>query len=117
MIPHGALVSRIRDSLTRFTNLNNDVFIQRQPHGFDFSVWEMFWFMATPFPAVIAPQDSRHDPELLCCLMDKYAVTIMMAPPSFLEALCHFLLATGRTLPTSLRLTVSAGESFPLVLR
>ena len=71
MAPHRGMVSRIQDSLSRFPTLNNDVFIQRMPHGFDFSIWEMFWFMATPYPAVIAPQESRYDPELLYHLMEQ----------------------------------------------
>ena len=113
MIPHGALVNRIQDSLSRFVAMDDDVFIQRMPHSFDFSLWELFLFMAASAPAVIAPQDSRYDSGLMDSLMEKHAVTVMMAVPSFLEALCHFLYQRNRALPMSLRLIIASGETLP----
>ena len=108
---HKGLLSRIQSTLSRLPTLDGDVFIQRQPHAFDFSEWEIFWFMSTSCPTVIAPRNARHDPGLMCDLMAQHNVTIMMAVPSFLNTLCDFLMHHRRALPTSVRLLISAGES------
>ena len=111
MTTHRAFVNRIRDTLARFPTTAGDVFIQKQPHGFDFSLWELFWHMGTASPAVIASQDSRYDPKLLVNILKQHAVTILMAVPSSLKAWCDWLTGQNRTLPQSLRLVISAAES------
>ena len=111
MTTHRAFVNRIRDTLARFPTTAGDVFIQKQPHGFDFSLWELFWHMGTASPAVIASQDSRYDPKLLVNILKKHAVTILMAVPSSLKAWCDWLTGQNRTLPQSLRLVISGAES------
>lgn len=111
MTAHQAFVSRILDTLSRFPTRDGDIFIQRQPHGFDFSLWKLFWHMGTAYPALIAPQDSRYDPDLLGSLIEKYAVTILMAVPSSLKAWCDVLIGHNKTLPASLRLIISGAES------
>ena len=111
MTTHQAFVCRILDTLSRFPTRQNDVFMQRLPHGFDVSLLELFWAMDAPFPALIAPRDSHYDPGLLIDLIEKYAVTFLIAVPSSLKAWCDWLTGQNKTLPASLRLIISGGES------
>jgi amino acid adenylation domain-containing protein len=84
-----------------------DRVLQRTPFGFDVSVWEFFWPLATGATLVVAPPDAHRDPSLLARSITTHGVTVMHFVPSLLEV---FLEQLDGAWSSSLRLVVCSGE-------
>ena len=110
MIRHQSVVNFILDCLQRFDVLDKDVFLQRTAHGFDATIWEMFWSMATTCPTVIASEQARQDIRLLLDIIDQHRVSIAIMVPAILEEIILWLEQNRRAMPASMRMLACIGE-------
>ena len=115
MIRHQSVVNFILDCLQRFDVQDDDVFLQRTAHGFDATIWEMFWSMATTCPTVIASEQARQDIPLLLDMIDRHRVSIAIMVPSILKEIILWLEQNRRAMPASMRMLACIGE--PLSIR
>ncbi|WP_329601864.1 AMP-binding protein, partial [Sansalvadorimonas verongulae] len=110
MIPHGSALNCINDSLQRYPANSNDRVLQKIPQGFDPSILEIFWAMATPAPTVIASHQERLDPVLINKSIMENSISMLVFIPSALELFIDTLSSVPMALPPSLRTLLVGGE-------
>jgi amino acid adenylation domain-containing protein len=110
VIPHEGIVNRLLWMQDRFGLDASDRVLQKTPAGFDVSVWEFFWPLASGATLVVARPEGHRDPDYLAALIRDEAVTTVHFVPSMLEV---FLLAPGSSACASLRRVICSGEALP----
>ena len=87
-----------------------DRVLQKTPFGFDVSVWEFFWPLATGAALALAKPEGHRDSRYLADLIERAAITTLHFVPSMLGL---FLEEPGLDRCRSLRRVMSSGEALP----
>nr|WP_276323079.1 condensation domain-containing protein [Streptomyces sp. S501] len=109
LVEHRAIVNRLHWMQREFGLDATDRVLQKTPMGFDVSVWEFFWPVATGATLVMARPGGHRDPAYLARTIAEESVTTLHFVPSMLRA---FLAGPVPALP-SLRRVVCSGEALP----
>ncbi|MFB8113761.1 amino acid adenylation domain-containing protein [[Kitasatospora] papulosa] len=109
LVEHRAIVNRLHWMQREFGLDATDRVLQKTPMGFDVSVWEFFWPVATGATLVMARPGGHRDPVYLARTIAEESVTTLHFVPSMLRA---FLAGPVPALP-SLRRVVCSGEALP----
>ncbi|MFF4083541.1 amino acid adenylation domain-containing protein [Streptomyces sp. NPDC001777] len=110
MIPHEAIVNRLRWMQDEYPQGPDDRVLQKTPAGFDVSVWEFFWPLQVGATLVVAEPDGHRDPAYLAALIRERSITTAHFVPSMLNA---FLAEGTAGRCDSLRTVFSSGEALP----
>jgi amino acid adenylation domain-containing protein len=92
---------------------SRDVVLQKTPFGFDVSVWEFLWPLATGALLAMARPGGHQDPSYLRQLVVREGVTTLHFVPSMLQL---FLDQDGLEECRSLRQVMASGEALPAEL-
>jgi arthrofactin-type cyclic lipopeptide synthetase C len=115
MNEHRGIVNRLQWMLESYRIGPGDTVLQKTPLGFDISVWEIFWPLASGARLVMARPDGHKEPEYLARVIRQQHVTAAHFVPSMLQA---FLARTevardGAADPAGLRWVICSGEALP----
>jgi amino acid adenylation domain-containing protein len=120
MITHEAVVNRLLWMQETFELTPGDRVIQKTPFGFDVSVWELFWPLATGAAMVLARPGGHQDAEYLARTFARHAVTVAHFVPSMLQLFLDEPAVAGgalrRVLCSGEELSHSLGERFRSLL-
>ncbi|WP_323118191.1 non-ribosomal peptide synthetase [Burkholderia alba] len=109
---HAALANRIAWMQHAYGLTRDDVVLHKTPFGFDVSVWEFVWPLATGATLAIAAPGDHRDPARLVAAIETHRVTTLHFVPSMLAAFVAHLddfHAAGRC--ASLTRIVASGEA------
>ncbi|MEV6353306.1 non-ribosomal peptide synthetase/MFS transporter [Streptomyces hydrogenans] len=107
---HRAIANRIQWMQDTYRIGPDDAVLQKTPTGFDVSVWEFFWPLATGARIVLAKPGGQKDSGYLRDLIVSAGVTVAHFVPAMLTA---FLTEEGVERCTGLRRVVCSGETLP----
>ncbi|MFB6625081.1 amino acid adenylation domain-containing protein [Streptomyces sp. NPDC056374] len=107
---HRAIANRIQWMQEAYRIGPEDAVLQKTPTGFDVSVWEFFWPLATGARIVLAKPGGQKDSGYLRDLVVSAGVTVAHFVPAMLTA---FLSEEGVERCTGLRRVVCSGEALP----
>ncbi|MER5740647.1 amino acid adenylation domain-containing protein [Streptomyces sp. NPDC002262] len=107
---HRAIANRIQWMQEAYRIGPDDAVLQKTPTGFDVSVWEFFWPLATGARIVLAKPGGQKDSGYLRDLVVSAGVTVAHFVPAMLTA---FLSEEGVERCTGLRRVVCSGEALP----
>ncbi len=113
VITHRAIVNRLLWMQEAFALTPTDRVLQKTPFGFDVSVWEFFWPLATGAAIVLARPGGHQDAEYLARTIGRQRVTTAHFVPSMLTLFLDEPTVDG--LP-QLRRVVCSGEQLPPAL-
>ncbi|WP_321801004.1 non-ribosomal peptide synthetase [Caballeronia sp. J97] len=83
---HGALANRIAWMQDAYRLTRDDVVLHKTPFGFDVSVWEFVWPLATGATLAIAAPGDHRDPARLVAAIEGHRVSTLHFVPSMLAA-------------------------------
>lgn len=109
---HGALANRIAWMQAAYQLQDADVVLHKTPFGFDVSVWEFVWPLATGARLAIAAPGDHRDPALLVAAIEAHRVSTLHFVPSMLAAFVAYLddfKATARC--ASIERIIASGEA------
>ncbi len=106
----GALANRIQWMQDQYGLTAADAVLQKTPFGFDVSVWEFLWPLATGARLVMARPGGHLDPAYLRRLIVEEGITTLHFVPSMLQV---FLAQDGLLECRSLRRVMASGEALP----
>ncbi|MFH8759307.1 amino acid adenylation domain-containing protein [Streptomyces atroolivaceus] len=109
LVEHRAIVNRLHWMQQEFGLDASDRVLQKTPMGFDVSVWEFFWPVATGATLVMARPGGHRDPDYLARVIAEESITTLHFVPSMLRA---YLSGPGTPLPCVRRI-VCSGEALP----
>ncbi|WP_406089052.1 amino acid adenylation domain-containing protein [Streptomyces sp. NBC_01013] len=107
---HRAIANRIQWMQDAYRLGGDDAVLQKTPVGFDVSVWEFFWPLATGARIVLAKPGGQKDSGYLRDLIASAGVTVAHFVPAMLTV---FLGEEGIERCTTLRRVISSGEALP----
>lgn len=107
---HRAIANRIQWMQDTYRLGADDAVLQKTPVGFDVSVWEFFWPLATGARIVLAKPGGQKDSGYLRDLIAGAGVTVAHFVPAMLTV---FLAEEGIERCTALRRVISSGEALP----
>jgi amino acid adenylation domain-containing protein len=87
-----------------------DCFLQKSPYGFDVSLWEMFWPLATGGRLVVALPGGHQDPAYLARTAAREGITVLQFVTSMLRAFLEEPETRGLS---ALRQVIESGEALP----
>ncbi|KVQ66496.1 non-ribosomal peptide synthetase [Burkholderia territorii] len=109
---HGALANRIAWMQHAYGLTCDDVVLHKTPFGFDVSVWEFVWPLATGAKLAIAAPGDHRDPARLAAAIHAHGVTVLHFVPSMLAAFAAYLDDFSVAAQCdSVRLIVASGEA------
>lgn len=109
---HGALANRIAWMQHAYRLTPDDVVLHKTPFGFDVSVWEFVWPLATGAKLAIAAPGDHRDPARLAAAIHAHGVTVLHFVPSMLAAFAAYLDDFSAAAQCdSVRLIVASGEA------
>ncbi|ONF73753.1 non-ribosomal peptide synthetase [Amycolatopsis keratiniphila] len=108
VVPHAAVVNRLRWMQERYDFGPGDRFLQKTPTSFDVSVWELFSPLLAGAALVLAEPGAHRDPVRIAELVRRHEVTLIHFVPSMLDL---FLAVPGVASCTSLRHVFASGEA------
>jgi len=108
MNTHRAVVNRLAWMQSAYRLGLEDAVLQKTPFGFDVSVWEFFWPLATGARLVMALPGGHQDPEYLASAIERHQITTLHFVPSMLSA---FLEATRLERCREVRQVIASGEA------
>ncbi|HDR8861481.1 TPA: amino acid adenylation domain-containing protein [Burkholderia territorii] len=109
---HGALANRIAWMQHAYGLTRDDVVLHKTPFGFDVSVWEFVWPLATGAKLAIATPGDHRDPARLAAAIHAHGVTVLHFVPSMLAAFAAYLDDFSAAAQCdSVRLIVASGEA------
>ncbi|MGW1193099.1 amino acid adenylation domain-containing protein, partial [Streptomyces sp. NPDC002559] len=115
VVPHRGIVNRLHWMQEQYGLTPDDRVLQKTPAGFDVSVWEFFWPLATGAVLVLAKPDGHRDAAYLTRLVRSERITTIHFVPSMLRA---FLGDPGAAdCATVLRRVICSGEALPVDLQ
>jgi amino acid adenylation domain-containing protein len=108
MNTHRAVVNRLLWMQSAYRLSASDAILQKTPFGFDVSVWELFWPLATGARLVMALPGGHQDPDYLAATIASEGITTLHFVPSMLHAFLE-----ARALPgcRTLRRVIASGEA------
>lgn len=115
-VEHHAVLNRILWMQETFKIGPGDVILQKTPHTFDVSVWELMWWSWTGAAVAVPPVGVERDPLALADAVERFGVTVMHFVPSMLTAFLAYVesgLVSARKL-ASLRYVFASGEALDL---
>ena len=89
---HRGLINRVEWGQKQYPLSAEDKLLQKSPHNFDVSVWELVWPLLNGATMVLAKPNGHTDPEYLADLIIAEQVTVLHFVPSMLAA----MLASGQ---------------------
>ncbi|WP_395297455.1 amino acid adenylation domain-containing protein [Kitasatospora hibisci] len=107
---HRGIANRLRWMQDAYRIGPGDAVLQKTPAGFDVSVWEFFWPLATGARLVLAKPGGQKDAAYLRDLIARAGVTTAHFVPSVLTV---FLAEEGLEKCAPLRRVVCSGEALP----
>ncbi|MGB3439751.1 MAG: amino acid adenylation domain-containing protein [Actinophytocola sp.] len=110
LVSHRAVVNRLAWTQAAHPLGPGEVVLQKTPAGFDVSVWEFFWPLATGAALVVARPGGHRDPAYLAEEIIRTGVTTVHFVPSMLRA---FLSDPAAATCTGLRRIFCSGEALP----
>jgi amino acid adenylation domain-containing protein len=108
MNTHGGVVNRLLWMQQEYGIGVTDCILQKTPFGFDVSVWEFFWTLATGAKLIMAKPGGHKDPDYLAEQIVSQQVTTIHFVPSMLGV---FLNAAEVDICKTLRLVFCSGEA------
>ena len=111
---HRALANRIAWMQSAYQLDCDDVVLHKTPFGFDVSVWEFVWPLATGARLAIAAPGDHRDPARLVAAIENHSVSTLHFVPSMLAAFLAYLddfKAAARC--ASIQRIVASGEALP----
>jgi amino acid adenylation domain-containing protein len=114
VVPHAGIVNRLLWMQHEYGLTAEDRVLQKTPSGFDVSVWEFFWPLATGSALVLARPGGHRDPAYLAEEIRRERVTTVHFVPSMLSA---FLAEPTARHCVGLRRVVCSGEALPAETR
>lgn len=111
---HRGVCNRVQGMRAQFGLTEADRVLQKTPLGFDVSVSEIFWPLASGATLVLASPDGHRDPSYLYDLLRDQGVTVAHFVPSMLQA---FLLVNPEPALPCLRYLLTSGEALPRELQ
>ncbi|BAO92290.1 non-ribosomal peptide synthetase [Caballeronia cordobensis] len=109
---HGALANRIAWMQDAYRLKHDDVVLHKTPFGFDVSVWEFVWPLATGATLAIAAPGDHRDPARLVSAIEAHRVSTLHFVPSMLAAFVAHLDEFGEAARcTSIERIVASGEA------
>ena len=109
-VSHRAIVSRLRAMVDAFALGAGDVFLQKTPHSFDVSIWELFLPLAVGARSVIARPGGHREPDYLARRIVEERVSVVHFVPSLLRV---FVEEDAASRCVSLRHVIASGEALP----
>ncbi|HEU4562948.1 MAG TPA: non-ribosomal peptide synthase/polyketide synthase, partial [Longimicrobium sp.] len=113
MNAHRGVVNRLLWMQDAYALGAGDAVLQKTTYGFDVSVWEFFWTLATGARLVMARPGGHRDPVYLAETIRREGVTTVHFVPSMLQL---FVEEPGAEACTGLRRVVCSGEALPAAL-
>ena len=110
VVSHRAVVNRLAWMQAAHPLGPGEVVLQKTPAGFDVSVWEFFWPLATGAALAVARPGGHRDPTYLAEEITRAGVTTVHFVPSMLRA---FLSDPAAATCTGLRQIFCSGEELP----
>ncbi len=110
MVAHGGVVNLVHWMGRRWEMDGGHALLQKTPLGFDVSVWELFWPLASGARLVVARPGGHRDPGYLAEVIRRERVTAVAFVPSMLQVFLDHPAAEGCT---SLEWVMSGGEALP----
>ncbi|MFG1779652.1 amino acid adenylation domain-containing protein [Micromonospora sp. NPDC049048] len=110
VVPHRAIVNRVRWGLDAHPLGPDDRVLQKSPYGFDVSVPEVFGTLAAGARLVLARPGGHRDPAYLVDTIRRYGITAIHFVPSMLRVFLAEVRDTGARLPSLRRITCSGEE-------
>ena len=107
---HRGIVNRLLWMQEEFRLTAADKVLQKTPFSFDVSVWEFFWPLMAGAQLVVARPGGHREPDYLCDLIQREAITVLHFVPSMLAV---FLDAPGAGGCLTLRDVIASGEALP----
>ena len=86
MVEHHGVCNRLQWMLGQHPISNRDAVLQKTPFGFDVSVWEFFWPLASGARLVMARPEGHKDPDYLTRTIREQRITTTHFVPSMLQA-------------------------------
>ncbi|WP_044043683.1 non-ribosomal peptide synthetase [Caballeronia insecticola] len=109
---HGALANRIAWMQRAYRLTDADVVLHKTPFGFDVSVWEFVWPLATGAKLAIAAPGDHRDPARLVAAIEAHRVSTLHFVPSMLAAfVAHLDEFNEAHRCASIRQIVASGEA------
>ncbi|WP_340621266.1 amino acid adenylation domain-containing protein [Xenorhabdus siamensis] len=110
MLPHSAIVNRLRWMQDKYRLNVTDNVLQKTPYSFDVSVWEFFWPLMSGATLVFAVPEGHKDPDYLIRLICEQQITTCHFVPSMLNV---FINTRGSDKCVSLARIFTSGEALP----
>ncbi|MBD1227087.1 non-ribosomal peptide synthetase [Xenorhabdus griffiniae] len=110
MLPHSAIVNRLRWMQDKYRLNVTDNVLQKTPYSFDVSVWEFFWPLMAGATLVFAIPEGHKDPDYLIRLIGEQQITTCHFVPSMLNV---FINTRGSEKCVSLARIFTSGEALP----
>ncbi|WP_426576124.1 amino acid adenylation domain-containing protein [Xenorhabdus stockiae] len=110
MLPHSAIVNRLRWMQDKYRLNVTDNVLQKTPYSFDVSVWEFFWPLMSGATLVFAVPEGHKDPDYLIRLIREQQITTCHFVPSMLNV---FINTRGSDKCVSLARIFTSGEALP----
>ncbi len=112
MVPHSAVVNRLKWMQKDYPIDQNDVLLQKTPFTFDVSVWELFWWGQQGASVCMLPQNAEKNPQAIVNTIDEYQVTVIHFVPSMFNMFLQYLgLVENVDKLEGLRLVFTSGEA------
>lgn len=111
VVEHDAVVNRLLWMQDRYPLTAADRVLQKTPAHFDVSVWEFFWPVIVGATLVMARPEGHHDPDYLCDVIEREAITTMHFVPSMLAVFLDSVRTRPRREFGSIRRVFSSGEA------
>jgi amino acid adenylation domain-containing protein len=111
MVEHGNVVRLFRETESRFSFGESDVWTLFHSVGFDFSVWEVWGALLYGGRLVIVPFDVSRSPSEFRALLQRHHVTVLNQTPSAFRQLIAADVATSQGAKLDLRLIIMGGEA------
>ena len=114
MIEHRALVNRLHWMQQAYAIGEKDVVLQKTPHGFDVSVWELFWWAMHGAKLCFLMPGGEKNPVAIIETIKKHRVSVLHFVPSMLNVFLEYLDGKDAAIVerlASVRQVFASGES------
>lgn len=116
VLNHQGPCNTFDDLKTRFQITPNDSVLGLANLTFDLSVFDIFGILDAGGTLVMPEPEREKDPLRWLELLEQQQITIWNTVPMLMEMLVEYCEATGKRLPSSLRLCMMSGDWIPLTL-
>ncbi|WP_319925450.1 non-ribosomal peptide synthetase [Xenorhabdus littoralis] len=110
MLPHSAIVNRLRWMQDKYRLNVTDNVLQKTPYSFDVSAWEFFWPLMSGATLIFAAPEGHKNPDYLIRLICEKQITTCHFVPSMLDV---FINTRESEKCVSLTRIFTSGEALP----